>query len=83
MNERRLKAMGVQLGKRLAAARKLSNLTQREAAARLGKPASFVTESETGRRRVLVVELVEFSRLYRRPLAFFVEPFTAPGAAER
>jgi hypothetical protein len=42
-----------------------------QAASRLRVPQSFVSKSETGERRVDVVELADFARLYRRPLAYF------------
>jgi transcriptional regulator with XRE-family HTH domain len=56
---------------RLRTARKAAGLTQVQAASRLRVPQSFVSKSETGERRVDVVELADFARLYRRPLAYF------------
>jgi transcriptional regulator with XRE-family HTH domain len=56
---------------RLRAARDEAGLTQVEVAKRLRVPQSFVSKSETGERRVDVVELAGFARLYRKPLAFF------------
>ena len=56
---------------RLRAARQRSQLTQAEAARRLGKPQSFVSKCESGERRVDFVELLVFSRLYGVDLAFF------------
>jgi transcriptional regulator with XRE-family HTH domain len=50
--------------KRLRAARKNAGLTQVQVAARLGKPQNFVSKSETGERRVDVVEASAFARLY-------------------
>src|SRR5438309_1939416 len=41
-----------------------SGLTQVEAARRLGRPQSFISKCESGERRVDVVELVEFCRVY-------------------
>lgn len=57
---------------RLVAARKDAGLTQREAAARLGRSQNFVAKSETGERRVDVVELKEFAKAYRKPVTFFL-----------
>lgn len=57
--------------KRLKRAREVAGLTQTEAARQLGKPQSFVSKSESGERRVDVVELQHFARLYEVPVAFF------------
>lgn len=57
--------------KRLIQAREAAGLTQREAAALLGRAQSFVAKSESGERRVDVVELLEFAKAYKRPIAFF------------
>lgn len=59
---------------RLAAARRDADLTQREAAVLLGKSHSWVAQSETGVRRVDIVELVHFARIYKKPLKYFA-PF--------
>lgn len=40
----------------------------------LGKPTSYPSKCELGERRVDFVELVEFARLYRKPLKYFAEP---------
>ena len=57
---------------RLREARTEARLTQAEVAERLRKPQSFVSKSETGERRVDVVELADLARLYRRPLDYFI-----------
>jgi transcriptional regulator with XRE-family HTH domain len=57
---------------RLKAARRRAGLTQAEVAQRLGRPQSFVSKCESGERRVDVIELAAFARLYRRPMSFFV-----------
>lgn len=41
-------------------------------ARRLGKPDSYVSRCESGEHAVEVFELLEFVRLYRRGLRFFV-----------
>jgi transcriptional regulator with XRE-family HTH domain len=58
--------------KLLRDARAASGLTQSDAAKLLGKPQSFVAKCEQGERRVDVVELTEFCRIYGCPLADFV-----------
>jgi hypothetical protein len=40
-------------------------------ARKLARPQSFVSKCESGERRVDVVELQEFARLYGKPLSFF------------
>jgi transcriptional regulator with XRE-family HTH domain len=58
--------------KRLREARQEASLTQVQVARKLRRPQSFVSKCESGERRVDVVELAEFARLYRKPLSFFV-----------
>jgi len=57
---------------RLRAARTESGLTQEDVARRLKKPQSFVSKCESGERRVDVVELERFAKLYDRPLSYFL-----------
>lgn len=59
---------------RLAAARGRANLTQTEAAERLGRKQTFLSEIERGLRRVDVLEIVLISRaLDANPLQLFAE----------
>ena len=58
--------------KRLQEARRKAGLTQVEDARTLHRPQSFVSKCESGERRVDVIELAEFARLYRKPIAFFL-----------
>lgn len=53
----------------LRSARKEAGLTQKDAAAKFGAHASFISKCESGERRIDVVELVDFCRLYRTSLA--------------
>jgi len=57
---------------RLRQARIEVGLTQVEVAKRLRRPQSYVSKCESGERRVDVVELTEFARLYGKALDFFV-----------
>jgi transcriptional regulator with XRE-family HTH domain len=57
---------------RLRAARQHAGLTQIDVAQKLARPQSFVSKCESGERRVDVVELQEFARLYDKPLSFFI-----------
>ena len=56
----------------LRQAREAAGLTQVEVAQALGKPQSFVSKCESGERRVDVIELAEFARLYRQPVDHFI-----------
>lgn len=58
--------------KRLKAARLQAGLTQAEVARAFRRPQSFVSKCEAGERRVDVIELEDFARLYRKPMAFFL-----------
>lgn len=58
---------------RLYQARKEQGLTQAEVANKLGKPQSFVSRSETGERRIDVIELKAFARLYYKKIDWFLE----------
>ena len=58
---------------RLRKARIEAGLTQKQVAELLQKPQSYVSKSESGERRIDVVELVEFARAYKKPLNYFVD----------
>ena len=58
--------------KRLREARTLAGMTQRNVATKLKRPQSFVSKCETGERKVDVVELTDFVRLYNQPVEFFL-----------
>lgn len=53
----------------LREARRGAGLTQLDVAARLGTYASYVSKCESGERRLDVVELADFCRLYGMKLA--------------
>ncbi len=57
----------------LRRAREQAGLTQLDVAERLGTYASYVSKCESGERRIDVVELAEFCRLYGVGLATFLE----------
>ena len=57
--------------KKLRQARVEVGFTQVEAAKKLDKPQSFVSKCESGERRVDVVELRRFAKLYRKPFTYF------------
>ena len=57
---------------RLRGARAARGLTQVEVARRLGKSQAFVSKSESGDRRVDVIELQTFAKLYGRSVSYFL-----------
>ena len=57
---------------KLKAARLEAGLSQEEVAARLGRSQSFVSRSETGERRVDIIELQAFADAYKRPISCFL-----------
>ena len=59
--------------RRLRLARERAGLSQAEAARRLGKRQAYVWKSEVGERRVDVIEVKEFARIYGVPIMFFYE----------
>jgi transcriptional regulator with XRE-family HTH domain len=58
--------------RKLREARASAGLSQAAVARRLGKPQSFVSKCESGERRVDVVELKAFARVYSLPITYFV-----------
>ena len=64
----------------LVRAREEAGLTQRAAAHALRRTQSFVAKSETGERRVDVIELAQFAGLYQRPITYFLPPSIGVGA---
>lgn len=59
--------------RRLLQARLDAGLTQMEVAQKLGKPQSFVSRSETGARRIDVIELKAFAKAYNKTIDYFLE----------
>lgn len=59
--------------KTLRDVRKAAGLTQTDVAHRFGAHASFVSKCESGERRIDVVELAQFCRLYRISLSDFLK----------
>ena len=62
---------------RLRAARAESGLTQDDVAEKLGVDQSWISKVERGVRRLDVIELSRFARLYKKPARYFVPEFPA------
>ena len=62
----------LQFLERLRAARLEASLTQEEVARKIKKPQSYVSKCESGERRVDVVELERFAKLYEKPFSYFL-----------
>ena len=56
---------------KLRRAREEAQLKQAEVARLLGKPQSFVSKVESGERRLDIIELQLFARIYEKPLTYF------------
>jgi len=59
--------------KRLKNARKQAELTQVEVSKLLGQSQSYVSKCESGERRVDVIELMKFAKLYNKHIDYFVK----------
>ena len=57
--------------RKLKDARHDANLTQRQAAKRLGRLHTYIAKIEHGDRRVDFIELQLLASLYKKPLSFF------------
>jgi len=57
---------------RLRKARLEANLTQLQVAKKLGHHQSYVSKIESGERRVDVVELNKFAKLYGKSVSYFL-----------
>jgi transcriptional regulator with XRE-family HTH domain len=60
---------------RLRQAREQAGMSQADSATLLNKPQWFVSRSETGTRRVDIDELIQFGKIYSKPLRYFLEGF--------
>ena len=57
----------------LKKARESAGLSQEEVAEILGKTQSYISKIESGQRKVDVVQLKEFAKIYKKNLDFFIE----------
>ncbi|OGR47068.1 MAG: hypothetical protein A2X40_07670 [Elusimicrobia bacterium GWC2_65_9] len=57
--------------KRLRQAREDADLSQTKVAKALRRPQTYVSKAEIGERRLDVLEVQEFAKLYHKPLSYF------------
>ncbi|MCK9573476.1 MAG: helix-turn-helix domain-containing protein [Candidatus Omnitrophica bacterium] len=60
------------LVKKLIKARKNCKLRQEDVAKLLGRTQSYVSKIEAGQRRIDIVQLKEFAKIYKKKLNFFI-----------
>ena len=58
---------------RLKKARLGAGLDQVKAGKLLGKTQSYISKVESGQRRIDIVQLKEFARIYRKTISYFVK----------
>ena len=61
------------LVEKLKKARQEAGLDQKAVAKLLGKTQSYVSKIESGQRRVDVLQLKEFTKIYKKPFDYFVK----------
>jgi len=57
---------------RLLKAREDAGLDQTQVAKRFGKTQSFISKIESGQRRIDLVQLKEFAKLYKKNIEYFL-----------
>ena len=60
------------LVERLKQARKDKGLDQKQVAALLGVSQSYISKVESGQRRIDVVQLKQFSKIYKKSISYFL-----------
>jgi transcriptional regulator with XRE-family HTH domain len=56
----------------LRKARKEAGLEQNEVAKLLSKTQSYISKIESGQRRIDLIQLREFAKVYKKPLHYFI-----------
>jgi len=63
----------IYLVQQLRKARLEVGMDQQEVAKLLGKTQSYISKIECGQRRVDIVQLKEFARIYKKEVSFFIK----------
>ena len=58
---------------RLKKARREAGLDQQEVAKLIGSTQSHISKIENGQRRINIVALKEFARIYKKPIGYFLK----------
>ena len=58
---------------KLIRARKERDIRQGDVAKLLGRTQSYVSKIESGQRRVDIIQLKEFAKIYKKDISFFVK----------
>jgi transcriptional regulator with XRE-family HTH domain len=58
---------------KLIKARKDAGLLQEDAAKLLGRTQPYISKIEAGQRRIDLIQLKEFAKIYKKDLNFFIE----------
>lgn len=58
---------------RLKQARAQADLDQAEVAKLLGKSQSYISKIEAGQRKIDIIQLKDFAKIYKKNLSFFIE----------
>ncbi|MGD0336203.1 MAG: helix-turn-helix transcriptional regulator [Candidatus Omnitrophota bacterium] len=61
------------LVKKLIEAREARKLRQEDAAKLLGRTQSYISKIEAGQRRIDLIQLKEFAKIYKKNLNFFIK----------
>jgi transcriptional regulator with XRE-family HTH domain len=59
--------------KKLKQARFEIDLDQKQVAQKLGKTQSYVSKIESGQRRIDVIQLKSFAKIYKKDLEYFID----------
>ena len=58
---------------RLKQARVNAEFSQQTVAAKFGKPQSYISKIESGERRLDVVEIKKFAKIYNKDISYFIK----------